>query len=119
MLRERGPGGGALPEGDSDEDDDQPAELLDGERFPGNGRAEEHAGHRVQQPDEPDCRGGQVPEPGEPRSEGESRRDDRDVAETEDRRCIEHRRCSFDRRRAYRKVASMKDIIASTEAIMS
>lgn len=64
--------GDGLPEEDAEEDQGETADLRDGDRFTGDHGTEQDTGQRVEQPDESDCSGAQMPQSREPCGEGDS-----------------------------------------------
>lgn len=68
---------------DSGQDQNQSAQLLNGQHLSGDHRAEQYACHRIEQSDHSDGARGQVPQSGEPRSEGQRGGDQGATAERE------------------------------------
>ncbi len=70
-----------LAEQNRGEDQRQASDLVRCQRFTGDRGSEEHAGDRVEQPDQTHGTGAEVAQSGEPGDEGEGRRDYRHVPE--------------------------------------
>jgi hypothetical protein len=105
-----------LSEEDSEEYENETADLVKGEPFTSDRRTEQDTGDRVEQSDEANGSGADMSQPGEPAHERECGRDDRDKAERYDRRSSQSGRLSLHNRGGRRQDGSPGDVVAPTKA---